>query len=605
MRRLMISVSVLYLSLLSVVFADGKAEDGQSKETYAVEARQILRRHCARCHNGPGSEGGEMNVTDAASLKEDGVIVPEDSEGSYLLEKILTDRMPPRSISRRVSAFEGEIIRKWITSGAADFPEAEQNREFLSLEKVLTGIRDFLREQPRETRQYLRFFTIHNLYNNPKVLDEDLALYRAALSKAINSLSWQPRIILPEAIDRTVAFPKERQGELHDTVYVINTQQLGWDKGDLWHEVARLYPYGLSYGNLPDERLRRLDEDIQDLTHDCQVPLLRVDWFTASAMRPPLYHTLLGIPDNAKLLEHDLGVDIAERFSNAKEETPELISRGAFAKSGVSGQNRLVERHDAKFGFYWKSYDFKAETARGRLTRFPLGPRNLFPGKKHPFDRLAFEHDGGEIIWALPNGLQAYMLIDGNDNRINEGPVQVVSDALKTSGTPAIVNGVSCMACHRNGMIPFRDTVRDRSAVFGDAEEHVRRLYPKAERMSALVQEDAARYQRSLEKVVGPFLKQGVFKDVPVTELPEPVGDVARLHRLGYLDLKTIACELDIKDPQDLLIGVGAKRLKQLGLDALLEEGGVIGRLEWEAFDGPSLMQQLARELRFTPFRPL
>jgi hypothetical protein len=31
----------------------------------------------------------------------------------------------------------------------------------------------------------------------------------------------------------------------------------------------------------------------------------------------------------------------------------------------------------------------------------------------------------------------------------------------------------------------------------------------------------------------------------------------------------------------------------------------VISRAEWEAFNGPSLMQQLARELRYTPRREL
>jgi hypothetical protein len=123
--------------------------------------------------------------------------------------------------------------------------------------------------------------------------------------------------------------------------------------------------------------------------------------------------------------------------------------------------------------------------------------------------------------------------------------------------------------------------------------------------MEALVNEDAASFQRSLEKAIGPFIRTGALKDVPVTDLPEPVSDVARLHRLGFLDLKTVACELNIENPQDLLISVGAKRLKQLGLDALLEDGGVISRLEWAAFDGPSLMQTLARELRYTPVRPL
>ena len=60
----------------------------------------------------------------------------------------------------------------------------------------------------------------------------------------------------------------------------------------------------------------------------------------------------------------------------------------------------------------------------------------------------AFEHDGGEIIYALPNGLQAYMLVDGKDARIDAGPLDVVQDRNQHSGNPTIVNGISCMGCH-------------------------------------------------------------------------------------------------------------------------------------------------------------
>ena len=42
--------------------------------------------------------------------------------------------------------------------------------------------------------------------------------------------------------------------------------------------------------------------------------------------------------------------------------------------------------------------------------------------------------------------------------------------------------------------------------------------------------------------------------------------------------------------------------MKQLGLEPLLKTGGVINRFDWEAVDGVSLMQEVARELRYTPF---
>jgi hypothetical protein len=54
--------------------------------------------------------------------------------------------------------------------------------------------------------------------------------------------------------------------------------------------------------------------------------------------------------------------------------------------------------------------------------------------------------------------------------------------------------------------------------------------------------------------------------------------------------------------PEIMLKKIGEKRLKELGLEALLQPGGLISRAEWETVDGVSLMREVARELRATPF---
>jgi len=330
---------------------------------------------------------------------------------------------------------------------------------------------------------------------------------------------------------------------------------------------------------------------------------VRADWFVATATRPPLYHKLLDLPDTDKALEDQLGVDIAANFQSP---LADRIARAGFEKSGVSGQNRLLERSESKFGAYWKSYDFKADSPHIKLRRFPLGPLNLFATGKHPFPRQAFEHDGGEIIFGLANGLQAYLLIDGKGHRIDEGPISVVSDPLKTSGTPAIVTGVSCMACHKQGYLSFKDTIRDHSAVFGNAEKHVQLLYPQQKKLDELVEADVQRYSTALEAATAPFLRAGKGnKNRPLSDFPEPVGEVARQYRLTFLDLAAIARELDLDDRQELMAKVGEKKLKQLGLESLTKQGGLIGRLEWEASTGVSLMQEVSRELGRTPVRPL
>ena len=576
----------------------------EALEDVAKRARAVLDQHCLRCHNGPNSKGGDWDVFDIAALTRDGeYIVPGKPEESYLFERLAVDQdMPPLSVPERLTRDQIEAVRRWIAAGALPFAH-EERRAHLPLVRVLSAVRDDLREHDRRDRPFLRYFTLHHLYNDPRTKTQDLPVHRAALSKALNSLSWKERIVIPREVRVLGLEPDARRERgLQQTLYAIDVRHYDWDRTRAWNALQRAYPYGLGYDAHPNEDLRRLDEDIRDLT-GCELAVLRADWFVATATRPPLYHTILNLPDHAGALERALGVDIQGNFNNP---TAERIARGGFSKSGVaSGINRLVERHEAKTGVYWKSYDFLAGSPRSKLTRFPLGPLNLFPNGRHPFPRHAFIHDGGEIIFSLPNRLQAYLLVDGEDRRIDEGPINVVSDALETSGTPVIVNGLSCMACHRTGMIPFVDAIRERSAVFGDAERKVRDLYPQQSKLNELLERDSRRFLDSLQRATDPFEPEDPALRKPVRERPEPVGHVARNYIAIHLNLRTVAAELDLEDPELILERVGKRRLKLLGLENLLEENGVITRLEWEAVDAVSLMQELARELGYTPRSPL
>ena len=568
--------------------ARGDAKDQEGAAALARQARGVLKQFCFRCHHGEGSEGGDFDMLKQPDLlskdvRDPPLVATGKPAESYLFERIAKNQMPPKNIKERPADADKELIQRWIEAGAPAFPDDATRRSFITLVSVLSAARDHLRNADATDRPFLRFFTLHTLANNPSVTDDDLRSARAALSKAINSLSRKPRIVVPQAIDQT------------RTLFAVDLRDFDWDRGSLWFAVERAYPYGLKHDNPADETLQRLDRDLYELA-GCDLPVIRADWFVATATRPPLYHSLLHIPENASLLEQELGVDIAADF----QPRPDRIARAGFARSGVSGQNRMVERHDAQFGAYWKSYDFQPTNGRSNLARFPLGPLNLFPEGRHPFPNQSFSHDGGEIIFNLPNGLQGYLLVNGKNGRIDAGPIAVVGDALKTAGTPEIVAGLSCMACHKHGTIAFQDEIRKNSAVFGGAEEQVRRLYPEKPVMDRLLQQDSDRFLAALEKAVGPFLREGADKQKAIREFPEPIGELARFYRLNYLDLKAIASELDLEDPQVIVRQVGETKLKRLGLDGLLR-GGVVSRQEWEATSGLSLMQELARELRLTP----
>ncbi len=527
------------LAVVTMALTLAPAGNAQEPKALAAQARSILKASCHRCHQGDGSSSNyAFDVTRHETLLkpldgEDPVVVANSLEKSPLARAIVR-RMPQKGSPER-DAFTDEqrkTIQQWIVAGAPPFPTGD--RPFVPLKAVLTAIRNHLNHAEPDVRPYLRYFSLAHVHNNSDVLDEDLRYHRAALSKVVNSLSWKGRIVVPEAIDKTA------------TVFAVDVRNLDWDRDDLWKRVIEVYPYGLRYGNHPDRQLQELDREINALAK-CQLPWVRGDWFVATASRPPLYHDLLQLPRSARLLEKKLDVDVADNFHKGK------LARAGFPKSGVSGQNRLVERHDAAHGAYWKSYDFLPDNPLANLTRYPLGPLDLGNQAKHPYPAQAFKHDGGEIIFNLPNGLQGYLLVNSKDERIDAGPITVVNDDQRISGTPEIVNGVSCMACHVHGMMPkFKDYLRDHSAVFGEAETKVRQLYPAQKRMEALVEADRKKFMDALEKTIAPFLRVESDKDTPLTRFKEPVALVAGPYRRGYLDLKALALEFFLEKPEDV-----------------------------------------------------
>jgi hypothetical protein len=125
-------------------------------------------------------------------------------------------------------------------------------------------------------------------------------------------------------------------------------------------------------------------------------------------------------------------------------------ARAAFNSSGISRNNRLIERHESTNGAYWRSDDFAGNSDRKNIFAHPLGPG---AGDDE------FDHDGRETIFALPNGLSGYMLMDARGTRIDKGPMEIVRDNKQADG--AVVNGISCMSCHNRGLIEKADQLRE------------------------------------------------------------------------------------------------------------------------------------------------
>ena len=508
-----------------------------SAQNLAQEAYAIFEQSCLICHGENGSYR-ESLIIEHNALIDDEKIIPGDPEGSVfyqrLIETNIAKRMPLGQPPLDPTAIE--TIRQWIAAGALDWnTPTRPNTDFITTQAMLETIETHVQSLAPFDRAFARYFTASHLYNAGET-DEALKAYQRALSKLVNSLSWGREIIKPKAIDPI------------ETIFYIDLRDYQWEVGtNRWTQIERIYPYTDEYNAPAETALHEKLVSLQD-TLNCKVPVIHVDWFIANAALPPLYHDILELPLTEQELQEKLEVSVTENIQNAPGKR---VWRAGFNNSGVSNHNRVVERHTSQHGAYWKSYDFAGS----------VDTQNIFT---HP---LSFEHDGSEIIFNLPNGLQAYYLANQNGSRLNVAPTDIVSNPAVSD--PAVRNGLSCIGCHTEGMKTFEDEVRnvvEQNANPPYDKARALSLYVEKTTMDALVTRDTERYRKALEKT------GDVFGGIePIQRFHETFqGSIDATHAAASLGLQT---EILLKEIQQ---NVG---LQNLGL--LVLENGTIKRDTW------------------------
>ena len=463
---------IVILICIGLAFATADAQENLAQEAYA-----ILQQNCLICHGEHGPYTEELAIQSSQALINTGTVLPGNPDDSEfyqrLIETAVERRMPLGQPPLAPEAIE--TIRQWIQAGASDwnaFPRSDTN--FITPDEMLEDIENHVQSLDAFDRAFARYFTLTHLYNAGESA-EALHAYRRALSKLVNSLSWGIDVINPEPIDP--------QG----TIFYIDLRDYEWEIGiNRWTQIEQEYPYK---NNFESPTQTHLHEKLTNLRQEmnCEVPFVHIDWFLANASLPPLYHDILDLPLTDRDLETRLEVNVVENIRNA---AGRRVWRAGFNNSGVSNNNRVVERHRSRYGAYWKSYDFAGS----------VGNQNIFT---HP---LSFAHDGGEIIFNLPNGLQAYYLADAGGNRLDEAPIGIVSNPAASD--PTVRNGLSCIGCHTKGMKTFEDEVRvvveqNENPPFDKAQ--ALRLYVDKTEMETRVEEDTDRYRQALEAAGGVF----------------------------------------------------------------------------------------------------
>ena len=333
------------------------------------------------------------------------------------------------------------------------------------------------------------------------------------------------------------------------TILYIDLRHYEWDVNDGWGQIEAEYPYHISF-DAPEQtalrdQLSRLQTEMKS-----DIPSVQVDWFVAQASLPPLYHDLLSLPLTDRELETRLEVDVVRNLLNAPGVR---VWRAGTNDSGVSNNNRVIERHTSRYGAYWKSYDFAGS----------VGTQNIFT---HP---LSFTHDGGEVVFNLPNGLQGYYLANASGFRLDAAPINIVSNPAASD--PTVRNGLSCLGCHTEGMKTFEDQVRsviESNATPAYDKAQALRLYVEQSEMDARLGEDMDRYRVALTKTGG-----AVGDIEPISRFHEVFqGPVDAAYAAAVVGLETEAFQEKIRE------NIG---LQNIGLLVLDSANGSMKRDTW------------------------
>jgi hypothetical protein len=479
----------------------------------AKSAFDVLDKHCARCHqegrlidrDKPAKNFGNILKLDEIAASPH-YVLPGNALGSKLFRQI-ADREMPYDVAYEgdtryphVMADDLQALERWIVSLGARATAACSNRAVVTPAMTAGLIASDLERMPAARRATTRYLTLTHL-SNACTGANAMKVYRQGAIKLVNSLSRTENVVKVETIGADAS------------VLRINLADIGWTAAD-WDMVLAAYPYNVQQAGPANAAIAA--------TTQTPMATVRADWFAYAASQPPLYDDLMRLPNSLAELAREQGVNIEANIRNF------VAQRAGLQRSGVSENNRMIERHAAPSGYLWTSYDFAGSRGNQNLFAFPLGP-----------GPNGFQHDGGETLFSLPNGFQGYFLSTATGGRLDKGPTTIVRDPARKDS--AVTNGISCMGCHDQGLRKARDEVRE--VVLGsrtlprDVRDKVEALHPTHARMDTLIETDMTRFADAMARAgLDPALKLNGI---------EPVNALAKRYE-DDVDLALAAAELGI-----------------------------------------------------------
>jgi mono/diheme cytochrome c family protein len=468
----------------STATVDPKKAQPSQAELDKDAAENVLKSKCGYCHGTAltkeQAKAGMNFIDDIDKLVEAGKIIPMNSAGSKVIQRMVRKEMPPPGSGYDlVSDAEIQIVAAYIDNprywGGIPDSNCEDEGQVIDFDHLYQDINRDLSGQDKDDRVFYRYVSLTNRFT-AGVCSPALDADRNAMVKMMNMLSIKAKIgkVLP--VNQT------------QTLYRIDLRDFDWDRAiqvenrpfdDVWEAIIDANPYAVPF----------VGDDADDARADTgtDVPVMFADQMMNVATIGNLYYAIIDVDINQTLgtfISEKLGVNVQEDIEN------EDAIRAGTTKSTVTRQDRLVERHDlvVRNGALWQSFDFEAGDANESIFQDPFG----------------FTAGGSEAIFTLANGMLAYIIADANDRIVEDSDI-----LLDTSqDNHRAITSVSCSNCHAAGFIPVKDEVepiaRANARQIGldsDEVEQLERIYLKPDAFEQQVKSDTEIfYQRALQQ---------------------------------------------------------------------------------------------------------
>ena len=447
-------------------------------------AENVLKSKCGYCHGAnltqEQAKAGMNFIDDIDKLVAAGKIIPMDSAGSKVIQRMVRKEMPPQGSGYDlVSDAEIQIVAAYIDNsrywGGIPGSNCQDKGQVIDFDQLYRDVNSDLSGEDKDDRVFYRYISLTNRFTAgvcAPALDGD----RNAMVKMMNMLSVKAKVGKVVPVNQT------------QTLYRIDLRDFDWDRAiqvenqpfdDVWEAIIDGNPYAVPF----------IGDDADDAKADTgtEVPVMFADQMMNVATIGNLYYAIIDVDINQTLgtfISQKLGVNVQEDIEN------EEAIRAGTTKSTVSRQDRLLERHDlvVRNGALWQSFDFEADDANENIFADPFG----------------FAAGGSEAIFTLPNGMLAYIIADANDRIVEDSDI-----LLDTSqDNHRAVTSVSCSNCHAAGFIPVKDEVepiaRANARQIGldnDEVEQLEQIYVKPDAFAQQVKSDSETfYQRALQQ---------------------------------------------------------------------------------------------------------